>query len=257
MNHENEITGANRIRKSTLFHLPLVDFESGWRLQHVCVAERIAGLRKDTLILTEHPPTFTLGRTAKKEHWSRVKGLFGAHKHAVYQIERGGSVTYHGPGQIVGYPILRLRDFCPGPKGFVRLLEEVLIRVLARWSIKGERVEKFPGVWVKNKAGTQWHKIAAIGVRIINGVTMHGFALNVNVNLEPFGLIVPCGIAQCQVTTMTRILEREIDLWKVGGHIADHFAQVFNLDWQEKEAEIPFDLKQKLSHVQIPHPPLT
>jgi len=149
----------------------------------------------------------------------------------VYEVERGGSVIYHGPGQIVGYPILRLRDFCPGPKVYVGLLEEVLIRVLAEWGIKGHRAEKWRGVWVEHSENAL-QKIAAIGVRITRGVTLHGFALNVNVDLKPFELITPCGIEGCQVTSMEMVLGKSVDRTEVRKQIGRHFGEVFGLEWK-------------------------
>jgi lipoate-protein ligase B len=177
----------------------------------------------------------------------------------VREVERGGSVTYHGPGQIVGYPILRLRDFCPGPKVYVQMLEEVVIRVLLEWGIHATRVEKLPGVWVYNDVG--WglkeehsfvasppfggrgegeggllsgdlRKIAAIGVRITRGITLHGFALNVNVDLKPCELITPCGIEGCQVTSIQMMLGRPVDSTEVRKQITRHFGKVFGLEWK-------------------------
>jgi lipoate-protein ligase B len=184
----------------------------------------------------------------------------------VYDVERGGSVTYHGPGQIVGYPILRLRDFCPGPKVYVQMLEEVVIRVLMEWGIHAERLAKLPGVWVHHEASPlspaegegireehplissppfgergegeggllsgDLRKIAAIGVRITRGITLHGFALNVNVDLKPFELITPCGIEGCQVTSMEMVLGKSVDKTEVRKHITRHFGEVFGLEWK-------------------------
>ena len=118
-------------------------------------------------------------------------------------VDRGGSITYHGPGQVVGYPILKLSSYCAGPKQYVRKLEEVVIHTLLRWGIAGYRMEKKPGVWVRwNHADA---KIAAIGVRIDHGVTIHGFALNVDLDLSPFSYILPCGLAQCHITSMAEV----------------------------------------------------
>ncbi len=197
--------------------IPCLDYEAGRQLQWRLRDERISDSRLDTLLLLEHEPVMTLGRTTKDAHWGgqvdvlRNKGL------QVVESERGGSVTYHGPGQIIGYPILRLRNFCSGPKAYMRMLEEVIIRVLADWGIEGQRVENFVGVWVrdpKNPDGSL-AKVAAMGVKISRGVTMHGFALNVTVDLEPFQYIIPCGIEGCRVTSMAKVLGTEPDLEKV------------------------------------------
>jgi len=150
----------------------------------------------------------------------------------VIETERGGSVTYHGPGQIVGYPIVRLRQFCAGPKAYVCMLEEVLIRVLAGWGINGYRTDRFVGVWVNNPDDPDGPpaKIAAIGVKIARGVTLHGFALNVTVDLAPFAGIVPCGVDGCRVTSMAEVLRRQVEPDEVRHRIAQCFGDVFGLD---------------------------
>ena len=213
-------------------HFPSIqDYSAVLELQRECCHERIQDRRPDTLILVEHPPVFTFGRRSKPEHFGEDPESLQRMGYDVYEVERGGSVTYHGPGQIVGYPILRLREFCPGPKIYVRMLEEVVIRVLAEWGITGDRVEKWRGVWV-NQPETSLQKIAAIGVRMTRGVTLHGFALNVSVDLKPFELITPCGIEGCQVTSMERILGRWVDGEEVRKQIIRHFGEVFGLKWE-------------------------
>lgn len=203
-----------------------LDYAAAWDLQRRLVEERVADRRPDTLVLVEHEPVFTVGRSGRAAHWGEEQVLREA-GYALYHVERGGSATYHGPGQIVGYPILRLSRFCPGPKAYVRLLEDVLIRTLADWGIAGQRVERLPGVWV----GEEPAKIAALGVRIVNGVTMHGFALNVTVDLAPFHRIVPCGITGCRVTSMAALLGEPVAAPLVRRTIAEKFAEVFELDW--------------------------
>ncbi len=202
--------------------------------------ELIADGRNDTLILVEHESVMTIGRTTKSDHWVHQVDDLCRRGIPVVEAERGGSVTYHGPGQIVGYPILRLRNYCSGPKAYMRLLEEVLIRVLAEWGIRGQRIDKFVGVWVQNPINPDGPlaKIAAMGVKISRGVTMHGFAINVTVDLDPFQYIVPCGIDGCRVTSLTEVLGREPDLQKVREQIAHHFAEVFGIEWTERSTEI-------------------
>lgn len=214
----------------TLLQLERLDYETAWMLQHRLVEARIAERTPDTLLLLEHGPVFTVGRTARAEHW-------GGDEHAphvagipVIRVERGGSVTYHGPGQLVGYPILKLNRFCEGPKAYVRMLEGVIIRTLARWGITGRRVEKLPGVWVGDERPA---KIAAIGTRIERGVTMHGFALNVTVDLAPFSWVMPCGLANCRVTSMAEALADSVDADDVRRCLADQFADIFALEWTE------------------------
>ncbi|PJA78769.1 MAG: lipoyl(octanoyl) transferase [Nitrospirae bacterium CG_4_9_14_3_um_filter_51_5] len=213
----------------TFPHLP---YAEAWELQQSLVAQRLDDHRPDTLVLTEHEPVITLGRTTKPEHWEprwaelRDKGIH------LHQTGRGGSVTYHGPGQLIGYPILRLRNFCPGPKVYVHQLEEVLIRTLAEWGIAGCRHESFRGVWVRTSAACL-EKIASIGVRISRGVTMHGFALNVNIDLQPFTLLAPCGIEHCVMTSMEKLHNQQADIVQVRERVAANFANVFKLEWIE------------------------
>lgn len=212
-----------------------LDYETAWDLQQALLKERITDQRPDTLVLLEHEPVYTIGRTGQAAHWGGDEKRILRAGYPVYHVERGGSVTYHGPGQIVGYPILRLSRFCTGPKAYMRLLEEVLIRTLAGWGITGHRVEKQPGVWVGHNKGMA--KIAAMGVRIIRGVTMHGFALNVSIDLSPFGRIVPCGIEGCVVTSMTDLLGKSVEIHQVRERIAEVFADVFGLEWAERISE--------------------
>jgi lipoyl(octanoyl) transferase len=214
----------------TVLVFPRLPYEEAWEIQQSLAAQRLENRRPDTLVLTEHEPVLTLGRTTKPEHWEphwpelRDTGIH------LYQTGRGGSVTYHGPGQMIGYPILLLRNFCPGPKAYVHNLEEVLIRTLAEWGIAGSRHEEFRGVWVRT-SGTQWEKIASIGVRISRGVTMHGFALNVNIDLQPFTLLTPCGIPSCIMTSMAKILVQFIDVQEVRQSMLHHFGEVFDITW--------------------------
>ena len=223
--------------RGTLLNFPITTFETAWAYQRAWVQKRIEGHIPDHLLLLEHHSVLTLGRSTKLHHWGGDREQWLHQGFEICEIERGGSVTYHGPGQVVGYPILRLRTYCPGPKTYVRMLEEVLIRVLADWGIQGERREKCPGVWVRG-AGRTIQKIAAIGVKIKTGITMHGFSLNANVDLVPFEKIVPCGIEGCVVTSMEKELGSSVDLGLVRKHIAEHFSQVFGIQWKENRVEI-------------------
>lgn len=232
------------IRPAVIASVPYLNYEESQIIQHHFCDARIAGNRNDMLILLEHDSVFTLGRTTKDVHWDGQVEDLRSQGIQVIEVERGGSVTYHGPGQIVGYPILRLRNYCAGPKAYMRMLEEVLIRVLAEWEIEGQRVEKFVGVWVRdpNSPEGPLAKIAAMGVKISRGVTMHGFALNASVDLKPFQLIVPCGIEGCRVTSMAEVLGRKPDLEKVREQIAHHFSEVFGIEWIERLTDFPLTL---------------
>lgn len=213
-----------------------------YALQKQLQKDRIAERRWDVLLLLEHSPVYTLGRTTKPEHWNcGEEGLrrTGAN---LQSVDRGGSITYHGPGQVVGYPILKLSHYCSGPKQYVRKLEEVLIHTLARWGIEGDRIEKKPGVWVHwNHADA---KIAAIGVRIDHGVTIHGFALNVDLDLSPFSHIMPCGLAHCHITSMAEILQCAVSPSVVAQQVAQEFARTFNIQWMS----LPPDVMRQEHH---------
>ncbi|MDH5563306.1 MAG: lipoyl(octanoyl) transferase LipB [Nitrospirota bacterium] len=224
----------NPPQPGSLLSIPSLPFVQALELQHTLAAQRSENQQPDTLILTEHEPVLTLGRTTKPEHWEAHWAELQEKGIALQQTNRGGSVTYHGPGQIIGYPILRLRNFCPGPRIYVQKLEEVLIRTLAEWGIVGCRHESFRGVWVDSEEGHA-EKIASIGVRISKGITMHGFALNVNVNLQPFSLLTPCGIDHCVMTSMKKLLNQQVNVAQVREQVAAYFADVFQLEWTEVE----------------------
>jgi lipoyl(octanoyl) transferase len=198
-----------------------VPYASGLELQERLVGERQAGRIPDTLLLLEHDPVFTLGRNARREHVLFPEGELRARGFEVFEAGRGGDVTYHGPGQIVGYPILDLApDRCDVHR-YVRDLEEVLIRTCVDHGVAGGRVAGMTGAWVGGA------KIAAIGVRIARWVTSHGFAFNVGGDLTPFGLIVPCGLRGRAVTSLERLLGRAVDREAVMDRLASHLAAVF------------------------------
>ena len=176
------------------------------------------------LLLLEHPHVFTLGRGANSANILARADQLESLSIEVHETGRGGDVTYHGPGQLVGYPIINLKpDRCDVHR-YVRDIEEVLIRSLAEFGITGERIAGLTGVWV----GTD--KVAAIGVRIARWITSHGFALNVNTDLDYFQMIVPCGITDKGVTSMSRLLGRRLDMKEVARIVARCFAEVFDRD---------------------------
>ena len=206
-----------------------IPYAEAWTLQKQLQEERIAERQGDVLLLLEHSPVYTLGRTTQPAHWDCGAEVLCRTGASLQFVDRGGSITYHGPGQLVGYPILKLSHYCSGPKQYVRKLEEVLIHTLSRWGIEGYRLDKKPGVWVHwNLADA---KIAAIGVRIDHGVTIHGFALNVDLDLSPFSHVMPCGLAQCHITSMAEIRQSTLSSSVVAQQVAQDFARIFNIQW--------------------------
>jgi lipoyl(octanoyl) transferase len=187
--------------------------------------ERVrAGCGPEQLLLLEHPHVFTLGRGADGRNILADRQQMESHSIEVHETGRGGDVTYHGPGQLVGYPIINLKpDRCDVHR-YVRDIEETLIRTVADFGITGARIAGLTGVWVGDE------KVAAIGVRIARWVTSHGFALNVNTDLSYFRMIVPCGITDKGVTSISRLLGRGVDMREVARAAARHFAEVFGRD---------------------------
>ena len=178
--------------------------------------------RRNSCFCLEHPHVFTLGRGADSTNILADQQQLASNSVEVYETGRGGDVTYHGPGQLVGYPIINLKpDRCDVHR-YVRDVEEVLIRTIASFGIVGTRIAGLTGVWVGNE------KIGAIGVRIARWITSHGFALNVNTDLSYFNMIVPCGITDKGVTSLSLLLGRQIELQEVAHVAASEFAQVFN-----------------------------
>jgi lipoyl(octanoyl) transferase len=229
-----------------LLKLGRVSYSEALALQQQLVELRHQQRIDNTLLLLEHPPVLTLGRNSRRENILASDELLARKGVEVHEINRGGDVTYHGPGQLVGYPILDLRSFSPrlGAVDYVRKLEEVLIRTCASYGIVTERVAKRTGVWTAPSGSIPERKIAAIGVHISRAITSHGFALNVTTDLRDFDLIVPCGIADRSVTS----LENEIDtathaiptLEQTGNTVARHFGSVFGHQvlWRESLADL-------------------
>jgi lipoate-protein ligase B len=196
------------------------EYEEIWGLQKKLVRCRQSGMIPDVLLLVEHPPTFTLGRGGKSEHLlSEVEELAGIGA-AFVPTDRGGDITFHGPGQIVGYPILDLNELEPDVHRYLRSLEELLIRTLARFDISAARADGLTGVW--HERG----KVAAIGVRVARWVTSHGFALNVNTDLGYFERIIPCGIVGKAVASMESIVGKPASMDRVADVLVEEFGSV-------------------------------
>jgi lipoyl(octanoyl) transferase len=196
-----------------LLHLGRIPYAEALDVQQRVVAARKQNLIGDTLLLLEHPPVLTLGRNASRANVLASDELLASRGVELHEVNRGGDVTYHGPGQLVGYPIIDLRGDLPGKRGpylgpvdFVRLLEEVLIRTCADFGVMAKRIPKCTGVWTfvggGDEANISEKKIAAIGVHVSQGVTSHGFALNVTTDLRDFDWIIPCGIRDRGVTSL-------------------------------------------------------
>lgn len=182
-----------------ILDLGLSDYNDTWKLQKKLQSKRILGEIEDHLLLVEHPPVFTLGKNASKQHI-----INNSEDVSIIQTDRGGNITFHGPGQLVCYPILDLNHYKRSITWYMRELEQLIIDVLGEYDIKASRKKGLTGTWVKDK------KIAALGVRISRWVTMHGFSLNINPDLNFYKNIIPCGIKEYGVTSMAKIMGNEV-----------------------------------------------
>jgi lipoate-protein ligase B len=209
--------------KVSLLDLGIRPYPEVWALQKALVAGRSKGTVQDTLILVEHDHVVTLGRKTSQENFKPL-GV------PVYQVERGGDATYHGPGQLVGYPIIKMD--VPDVKKFVRALEEVLILTSKAFSIEASRRENQTGVWVGEK------KLASIGVALTNWVTYHGFALNVNTDLSYFRQIKPCGLDPETMTSMERLTGRRLEMALVKREVLRSFSSVFGTEIVKGDAAL-------------------
>ncbi|CEG36451.1 lipoyl transferase [Plasmopara halstedii] len=233
-------------RKCVAYRLGSVEYETAWDWQKQLIQERVLATRsgqsleKDAVLILEHPSVYTIGRggtmnnvkfDSEKEHVKLVR------------VDRGGEVTYHGPGQVVVYPILDLTQYKKDLHWYLRQVEEVVIRTLAKFDIKGKRMNGLTGVWVGEKSGTctsyEMRKICAIGTHASRWVTMHGFALNVKTDLGAFDQIIPCGIDDYGVTSMDRI-RPDTTIRDVQDATIEAISEIFQLDIEDVEAKTPF-----------------
>lgn len=197
-------------------------YDQTWELQEKLVLARAAGnWTEDTLLLVEHPHVFTLGRRTDASHLLDPRDDQGT-PIPTFEVNRGGDITYHGPGQIVGYPILSLAGVGGDVIVYLRTLEDILIRVCQKWGIPAERKKAYTGVWVEGK------KIASIGVGVQRGYTLHGFALNVNTDMSYFDRIVPCGIQGVEMTSLERLSQRPVDMKSVKREILQETGLAFH-----------------------------
>ena len=205
----------------TYCDLGVIDYKEAWDLQQEIHAKRVLGEVEDILFLLEHPNTYTLGKTAHKANLISSEDYLKQNQISVYDIDRGGDITYHGPGQIVGYPIIDLNNWFKDTHKYLRALEEVIIKTCNDYGLKSERNPKHTGVWIGDK------KIAAIGIKVSRWVTMHGFAFNVNTDLNLFSGIIPCGIQDKTVTSLKQELRNEINIQEVKEKLLKNFIQLF------------------------------
>jgi len=204
--------------------LGFIDYDKAWRLQKAVFERRVKDEIGDVLFLLEHPNTYTLGKVAKREHLVGNEDYLKEHNFSVYDIDRGGDITYHGPGQIVGYPIINLGDWQKDTHLYLRSLEETIMQVCGEYGLKTSRNEKYTGVWIEDR------KIAAIGIKVSRWITMHGFAFNINTNLNYFDGIIPCGIKDKDVTSLQREFNRIFEISDVKELLLKRFAQIFRYD---------------------------
>ena len=206
----------------TYCDLGFIDYKEAWTLQKEIFELKHQRKINDTLLLLEHPHTYTLGKVAERKNLIGSEEYLKEKNISVFNIDRGGDITYHGPGQIVGYPIIDLSEWQKDTHKYLRALEEVIIRTCNDYGLTAQRVPDYTGVWIAEK------KIAAIGIKISRWITMHGFAFNINTDLSLFSGIIPCGISDKEVTSLQNELGKEIEISEVKLNIRNHFREFFN-----------------------------
>jgi len=206
----------------TVLELGLIEYQEAYHLQRTLHQQRVEGKISDVLLLLEHPPTITIGKSGTLDNVLVSRERLAQEGMSLFFIERGGDVTYHGPGQLVGYPIVDLRQRGRDLHCYVKKLEEVILRTLRDFSIDGDRDEGHPGVWVNEQ------EIAAIGLSLRRWVSMHGFALNIDIDLEHFSFINPCGFSDKRATSMSKILGSQVPMQDATNSLISHFCNVFD-----------------------------
>ncbi len=204
-----------------------IRYETAWELQRKLHTQRVSGEIPDTLLLLEHEPVFTLGKSGQKANILVPESLLGKKGIDVFRVERGGDITYHGPGQLVGYPVFLLKERLAGVRRFVEKIEQAVIGVLGDFGIKAAMRPKNIGVWVGDR------KIASVGIAVRQWVAFHGFALNVDTDLEYFKMIVPCGLKGVSMTSMRQELGRDVPMPEVKAGIRSSFAMVFAMTFTD------------------------
>jgi len=211
-------------KKFNYCDLGLIDYQSAWDLQKEIFDKRIDDKTDDTFFLLEHSHTYTLGKVAHIENLLMNDSQLKELGISVYEIDRGGDITYHGPGQIVGYPIINLKNWKEDTHEYLRSLEQVIINVCKEYGLETGRKTNYTGVWIGER------KIAAIGIKISRWVTMHGFAFNINTDLNFFNGIIPCGIKEKEVTSLSKELGNEISIQEVKEKLVNQFKIIFGYD---------------------------
>src|ERR1700678_1989634 len=233
--------------------LGLISYAAAYALQQQVVAARKCGDLSDVLLSCEHPHVITLGRNGKTASLRGGDRLLAQMNVDFCETDRGGDITYHGPGQIVGYPILDLSEHRRDVRWYVQQLEETMIRATADFAVTAERVPGRHGIWVGQPASEE--KLAALGVHLSRWVTSHGFAYNVATDLRYFDLIVPCGIAGKRATSLERVLDRAVRSEEVRPRLAAHFGKLFERDMlQVTSAELEEKLQHHIQHAHAPRP---
>jgi lipoate-protein ligase B len=222
-NH-NRLMYDHQDKKWLCIDLPVTGYREAWQLQsNIVAAIKDKTVNNNVILLLEHPPVFTIGRRGGLNNLSVSENFLDKAGISVVQVERGGDITFHGPGQLVIYPIIDLQVAKLGVVDYVEKLEEVMIRAAANWGIKAERNPINRGVWVGN------NKLGSIGIAIRRGISFHGMAFNVNISLEPFGWINPCGLENMGTTSMEREISRRVSMNQVRENIKLHLETVFGI----------------------------
>ena len=222
--------------KKTIYQdLKNISYQKAWNYQEELFQELLEAKQNEKindnyLLFCEHPPVFTLGKSGTESNLLMSKDFLEKHGIEYFKINRGGDITFHGPGQIVGYPILDLEQFEMGVKQYIHAMEEVIIRTLTDYGVKSERLDGATGVWLETDM-PRARKICAIGVRASRYVTMHGFAFNINTDLNYYSYINPCGITDKSVTSLKAELGKEIDLAEVQEKLRYYFVEVFKMEF--------------------------
>jgi len=225
--------------------LGLIAYPEAYALQRRIVAARKADAIEDVFLVCEHPHVITQGRNGKREHLLVSEHVLRQKGVEFYESSRGGDITYHGPGQIVGYPIFNLSAIRRDVVWYVRMLEETMIRATAEFGIAATRLRGKTGIWVAH--GRTEEKLGAIGVHISRWVTSHGFAYNLSTDLRFFDLIVPCGIADRKATSLEKLLGRAVQQSEVAPRLAKHLGELFGREWRETSKQAFLD---RLEHAE-------